>query len=501
VTHKTIRPSSLFFASFTELRSAQILLCGGFFLLLNLFATLLASSFQSARPLANLDYLLVIGAFLFLRKRWVVWLLAGALLLDAVSTISPSYFLPGDQNLGLLWQALRHFPAVTLLVWFGGLMLVASILAWLFGRVAPVHWHRGSVLVSLLLAGIILFATDVLNGSSTLKVGTSANSLRIPYNIAFSPLERSALLLTQSGRSAAAIDRALTAAQSGTGRSLTGPLVHLTLPAPAAGRETPPLNLRDLRLRPAADRNLVLVVIESLASLQQDPRRTNLVGLLQCPGYAVTTDTVPFSGATVAGEARELLWKATTRLALVPESVNLPGRFAAAGYEISAFHGFFGSMFNRRNWYPGIGLTNGYFIEDLLQEEPDYHLQGLLFRGATDVDMAHHVRKTLETSVKRGKPAFVYWLTLSSHLPVDMPYARQLGWVRNAADPLPPEIQAHNVILAKCFAALAEVANSPGIGKTDWILVGDHTPPFDADTRHKHYLSGTVPCVVMKSLR
>ena len=472
-----------------------------FALLPNVIGIGLAALMQTTRPLIDLDYVLVALTFLFVKKRYASVHLGVALALDLTMTVAPAYFLPGENSAGLLLQAISHFPASFLAVGLGLLAGVTLGAGFMIKKSVSRLWYRGSAVGALVALGTIVALVDTWNGSNSFWQG---NRLNLGINVANSPLLGQGKVALGSLNQERSEPVGLRPNDTATGRALLGPLrSYLANPEKLDGDVVGAIGtLSDLKLRPATDRNLVLVLVESLGSLTADPMRTNLFNLLDSPDSYRTGGVLSFRGSTVAGEARLFHWVEGAGLDLSRYAPGLPSRFSEAGYTTIALHGFFSTMFNRSKAYPVVGFNKTFFLEDYLSGHEDYPLQGVMIRGVTDRDMVAQLKSTLESAVASKTPTFAYLLTLSSHLPVDSSYAKKLGYKNSISGAHSPrEIVEHEVILTDLFQALGELIRSRAIGATDWIIVGDHTPPFSTEVRAMHYVAGKVPYSVIRAVR
>ena len=106
--------------------------------------------------------------------------------------------------------------------------------------------------------------------------------------------------------------------------------------------------------------NLVLIVVESRGL----PLDSHLGKALTAPyddpriehKYNTSYGTVPFTGLTIPGEARELC-RSTIGFGIMHAPAGLvarclPALFHARGYRNLAVHGYTGQMFYRSDWYP-----------------------------------------------------------------------------------------------------------------------------------------------------
>lgn len=245
--------------------------------------------------------------------------------------------------------------------------------------------------------------------------------------------------------------------------------------------------------------NVVVVVVESMGlltkragylqefeKLQSDPAVLNR--------YTVEGGKAPFTGATVPGELRELchLHSTThiTEATLAGKPPCLPQQFRALGYETASFHGYRGTMFVRQNWYPQLGFEKNHFLADL----NDVPKCSGAFYGTCDAAMASLLEQRLADKHKaNGPPQFLYWMTLNSHLPVDVDRAPpELCPV--AAD---REVCAQLAYVSVVLDSVKKLALDPDIGPTTIVIVGDHAPPYASIDRRDLFDDESVPYFVL----
>ena len=215
--------------------------------------------------------------------------------------------------------------------------------------------------------------------------------------------------------------------------------------------------------------------------------------------YQVFQGSVPFYGATVAGEARELCGNEIGYYLIRAPASDLksclPDRLAPLGYHRIAVHGMSGLMFDRLIWYRTLGFQELWFQEELKK-------QGLpncasAFLGTCDADVASWIGRRLEEDTSR--PKLIHWMTLNSHLPVPVP-----SYLRNAA-PCTADIglQPHTALCSwyqlveNVHRSVAQLATGTLGRPTIFVVVGDHAPPFaDPDLRNR-FSQSDVPYVVL----
>ncbi len=187
-------------------------------------------------------------------------------------------------------------------------------------------------------------------------------------------------------------------------------------------------------------------------------------------------NTLPFIGATIAGELRELCAKAPIHFNLKNQLEGfedcLPNRYKDLGYNTVAVHGAIGFMYDRQYWYPRTGFQEMLFRDQGLNI-PESRCYS--FPGNCDTDIAGRVVEKFATNDK----LFLYWLTLNTHatydtrdLETDLFDCRQYNIAADTAD-------CRNLKLQKqFFYTLSQMIAGPAFSGTRVIVVGDHEPPF-----------------------
>lgn len=237
----------------------------------------------------------------------------------------------------------------------------------------------------------------------------------------------------------------------------------------------------------AAKRNLVVIVVEALGMpispaarglFDADWNRAEWRGR-----YTVHTGAVPYFGATVNAEMRELcgVWS-STQIVDFAQADCLPQRYRKAGYETVGIHAFTGALFNRQTWWKQAGFERSLFREQLVQS--GVRTCGGVFPGACDEDIPARIASRLKAA---SKPQMIYWLTLNSHLPVleDKSLHTENCSFGSAAlagesERLCPLFRVHHQL----SEAITRMALDPALPPTDILIVGDHMPPyFERDAR------------------
>jgi hypothetical protein len=252
--------------------------------------------------------------------------------------------------------------------------------------------------------------------------------------------------------------------------------------------------------------NIVLIVVESWGLANDSAIRDKITEPLMRftaaqhePRYKVVEGSVPFNGATISGEGRELCATAIGLHIIEASSQELssclPERLNSSGYHTVAIHGMDGHLFNRRNWYPTIGFQEALFRSQL-------RALGLpdcvgAFIGTCDAAIVDWIGTRLETS---SSPQFIYWMTLNSHLPVPNPPSL----ISPASCSFSSRLSGNPALCSwfqleenvdRAVATLARTS-SPG-RKTIFVLVGDHAPPFSDPGLRASFSPTDVPYIAL----
>lgn len=258
--------------------------------------------------------------------------------------------------------------------------------------------------------------------------------------------------------------------------------------------------------RPSTARppNVVLVLVESwgepgdsqlaeaLGAAYDDPRLATK--------YDVSRGLVAFRGSTIPAEARELCQsKMGFGILNAPqESLRgcLPDWFRARNYQSLSVHGYIGSMFHRSTWYRRIGFERSWFGPELdAMKLPD--CDGA-FPGTCDAAVAEWIGSSLLSS-DAGKPVFVHWVTLNSHLPVP---ARPNLPDDGACSALPALRDSAALcswfrLLRNVHRSVERLALETTSRPTVFVVVGDHAPPFADPGARREFSATDVPYVVL----
>lgn len=370
---------------------------------------------------------------------------------------------PGIFAVSAKFINLLNLDGKILLIAILGLAAAAS-LQWILLKRLPIA--RGA----MLFLYVIVFVVDVINGTFSFFPGNALNI--IDRNVSGSRLG----IMIQ--------DLKLVKHE---------PAVRLADARSAMSIAAPEINSAVQKGRP-----IVLIIAESLGEPLGRAWEAVLFNELLADtwisdNYSLRRGIIPFWGSTTSAELRELCSIKGNYRSLTVEDVTqcLPHQLKQLGYESVAYHGFSGAMFDRREWWPLIGLERNYFAEDLVSSVT--RRCGTVFRGLCDED----ILETMSNEISARK--FVYFLTLQGHFPADN--SENL----NAADCNPidygKDLCAYSVLYGKLFRKLKSVLKSVDVLPLV-VVVGDHSPPQTSlDPDQNSFRGDVVPFFVMSPKR
>lgn len=416
------------------------------------------------RPVISLDLLFAVTV-MAARRNIGLLLLAGLWLLDGL--VSQSFTFHFQSPLEMLRSArfaqtlnLSGFLSMTM-VWI--LLLFGACLTLLLRCTDRRAIGFGPALT--LTVGLAL--TDILNGSSLLSF---RDTQVIAANITGSPV----------------------ASLVASGIVGNGPQRVEALPAglaPASGAEV-------LRwTQDHSDSSVLYVIVESWGLARSAAMRQWLSDQMLLPGlerdYEVHERAIAFKGATTAGELRSLCGLGGSYAAMTAAlgEACLPAKLAHAGWQTIGLHGFSGRMFDRRAWWPMLGLQQISFVEDLdAARAPQC---GAAFRGVCDERLIERAA----AQARQGR-RFVYALTLNSHLPLRdeaVPPALRALCIKESYGEAPCQLVAS---IGRVMQALGrELQRSPQ--RFALVVAGDHAPPFGLLAHRMLFSSTQVPETVL----
>ena len=362
---------------------------------------------------------------------------------------------------------------------FFAVTVVSALVAWATPQ--PQGLNRALASAILLLSAVLLVGLDTLDGQNPTIARDASHAVR---RISISPLAE----LGERGLFFHWLEASS----------------HSLKDVPVASASAVGTHFLD-QTTPAKAPNVVLVVIESwgllLNSQLADAITAGYQDLAINKKYSVSFGTVPFTGLTVPGEARELCHSSVgfgiVHLTAAHENDCLPAVLHSHGYKDIAVHGYVGGMFEREKWYRTIGFDQRWFGPDLEQLGLS-HCDGA-FPGICDGDIANWIGRSL-LSETEDQPRFVYWVTLNSHLPVIdptfLPSDTNVCSSFTELNDSRPLCSWFRLIL-QVHRSVQRVALQDRVRPTVFILVGDHAPPFSNPVLRQLFSESKVPYVVL----
>nr|WP_239324274.1 hypothetical protein [Snodgrassella gandavensis] len=145
-------------------------------------------------------------------------------------------------------------------------------------------------------------------------------------------------------------------------------------------------------------------------------------------------------------------------------------------------------MYNRKNWYPAVGLHQTRFFPKFSNIQ---HCRS--FPGACDFNVIHDISAANKSAKDKS---FIYWLTLNTHHPYDEHDI--LSYAYDCKQPLFEGRQeaCRNLNLQhQFFRVLADEIKAGGFKDTEIVIVGDHSPPIMLDKYKDSFKPDSVPFI------
>ena len=460
---------------------------------LNFIGWWLARLWGFDRPLFNLDYLLVGLVYLWISRTLAALLLVVLVPIAYTRYLIPTYFFTKQAFSVLFWvRSAANWSPETQFVAVVAAVAIFTLLVMMFRRYHASLRLKLEGTAWILGLGALLIAADALNGTDSLiSFGREASFYQ--GKILGSPLH---LVMRETRNAifgAPARFTPIKLSESATGRYFSESLSS----SGAQGKlEKGPVSLSAINSGELPDK-IVLIVFESLSVLASDPELKSWQEPFQRVKnrFTIESGTLTWVGATFRGEVRELCWQSRDGVTFGPLPPALPAVLKGLDYESCSFHGFYKTMFERDQHYPMMGFDHSIFLNEM-EKNGGVPLTGTVFHGATDSYVASLVHQQI---LQPGKQ-FVYWLTLSSHVPIDVPFAKQIASPeeREMAGHLPPAIWGYAVICRKTLDSIAEIAADESLTNCDFIIVGDHSLPLNSTKLKPYIVTGHVPYLILR---
>lgn len=423
----------------------------------NILMLALGEFFYTRRALFVLDYFLIAALFPWIGQRGLVVGFTLLFIVDLVQSLSLGFhFKPEGLVESLSFLGILDTGSVILFI--SGPIILAVILFFLFKfSVRNLNRAIGANIIILLLGGATYLADDNFSPN---------NSRRDDIPLTNVNIASSSLKAVWDGFLFYNKDDKVPTAYNIT--SATGELFEY---------------IENDKILPP---QIVLVNIEAMSFFKDNAGNILQLAALNNAAlqerYEVTIGTVPFSGPTVSGEFRELcrvnIQTVVPDVTLIPADICLPKILAEKGYYSIALHGFHGQFFERLRWHREIAFDESLFIPEIDKEIGKQERCGTTFRSICDTHILPLIHKMLLGGEQER--LFLYWLTVSGHLPIDFPDTIKIKSDCTASKDtqevaaLCRSVAINDLVLR----GIVDIAMDKDIPETIFILVGDHMAPF-----------------------
>lgn len=255
----------------------------------------------------------------------------------------------------------------------------------------------------------------------------------------------------------------------------TSTIPKLALLPPAQQRAT-------TQLQQPSSAKILYIVAESWGELRNAEAQKAVLSSIDVQQEKfefISHGTFKTSGATVAGELRELCGLelqnngfALKKLAKSQFENCLPRQLAQKGYATFALHGTSGLLYDRTDWYKKAGFQQTWFGENFMGLR-----RCTAFKGVCDSELMNVVGQTFKEN--DNQKVFFYWMTLTTHQPYSEKDIHNHRFdckkynMKQAGD------ACHNAQLqTQFFDDLAVLIQKPEMQGVEVVVVGDHRPPM-----------------------
>ncbi len=445
-----------------------------------LFLLFGSSHVETYRGFFNVELGVFVAVYVFSRSRAVLALVCLELIADLFEPVAHTFYFDTKDAVEAL-KYLTVLPTGRLLAYFVALSIYVASAA-VLTRVLTRRLQRRAVCtfgIAVLCGSACTYDVaggryNRLHGEDGARIGHSV-LIRTPiaslghrwWQVAFPPSLESATL-----------------------RSIDSPMAHVFTSQDAALWASKP--------------NVFLIGVEAWGLMQDDALRATLIAPLSTASiqsrYRIEVGSVPFLGGTFLGETRDLCGQVFGHgIEDVPASELkncYPARFAAQGYETTGLHGFYPRMYGRERWFPKVGFQHMLFSPDFAALGMRTCAGGLV--GTCDTDIAQYVHHKLLTS-HPGHPQFIHWMTLDSHLPVNVNRETiSAAGCQNTPGLSDDAVCVWHWLVRRVNEEIASVALDPALPPTVFVITGDHAPPFYNSAKRALFSQDHVPYVILR---
>jgi hypothetical protein len=398
----------------------------------------------SNRPLFNVDAILVLSLMVF-RPLIGSCLLVFAWMFDAIVAKSLIYHFKSP--LDLIASARFAYEVDWMSFLYSGDTYSIFLFLFILMLLPSIIWRKRLVLPFFLAIILSVAAIDVYNGTSRLS---SSDQRRFPINVAGSPL----LTLSLNVMDQAAFSPL---------RSLHKKEIGFSISDVQAWASRNPSG------------GILLVVVESLGAPVEPALQEWLDRRMYSKSHQIQKYEAPFNGSTTYAELRILcgLYGHYSSMTAAEGTSCLPAQLSRLGWSTNGIHGFSARFFNRKVWWPLVGLEQLTFMDSpLLVKES---MCGSAFYGVCDKEVLNYAGRWLNSGERR----FAYVLTLNTHLPLDegtVPQELEQICKTKMVDFHACRLVAELGKVLDEIILVLENSQTPILA----LVVGDHAPPFNS---------------------
>jgi hypothetical protein len=429
------------------------------------------------RGYINIDVLVLAALLVFLPSRIVFGLITIDLLFDLFEPVAHIYyFTPADALDAVKYIGLLPYP--TLAAYASGVIAYLAVAAGSIYLILP-RKVAGAKLVPVVLIALAVLAlgSDISRGryvsQHTDTITGRAHLVRMPAVVL-------AYTLVQRTRIAE----------------------YWTRPQPSVPVDSASEIILSKYRAAILDEhvNVVLVLVESWGMLRNSVAAAEILQSYETPAlrkrYRLETGLVPFFGATLEGETRELCGH-TFSHGVASASADelrscLPAVFHDHGYLTVGINNFEARMYGRDRWFPRIGFGTSLFRPDLARMGMRTCPGGLI--GTCDVDVAKFIGYRL-LQAGPATPVFIHWVTLNSHIPFDKKGPESDYCKTGTSEE--ETLCIWSRLVQNAHRAIAHVASEERLTPTVFIVVGDHAPPFFSQGLRDAFSQQQVPFIAL----
>jgi hypothetical protein len=246
----------------------------------------------------------------------------------------------------------------------------------------------------------------------------------------------------------------------------------------------------------------MLVLVESWGLLKDSVIEKSITGSLRIvaaeKGYKVNEGITNYKFLTQIAEMRELTGYYSAFAGADSSFMRKHSVLFAKqdqGYGVIGVHGYGSGFYNRRKWWPALGVQQMYFAEQFTELGLPFG-GNTFFRGAEDTAIGRWIFQRAASNPDTRE--FYYWLTLNTHLPLDERNDNAYASFRSAWKnrSFGGDVIRLTFQVKELFDSIAQqIRSGSGSGNMHILIVGDHAPPFIDPSKRGCFDSKFVPYI------